>query len=302
MGKRILHLIIITSILSWNSFSQKPSFFQNSNEFNKPRVLGTTVFLGGSWIGSMTALSTVWYSQQTKSGFHFFDDSRDWLQMDKIGHTFSAHYLTQKSYQLHRWGGLDKKRSLIFGGIFGFGFQSTFEVLDGYSSNYGFSWSDIGSNALGTGIFIGQEHFFGDQIVIPKFSYSSSKWASVRPEVLGSTSGERILKDYNGQTYWYTFGLYRFMKKDTQFPKWIALSVGHSVNEKLVGSEEFYTENNIIYNSYRQFLLSLDIDLTKIQVKKPWLAVILKNLNSIKVPFPTLEFSKHGIKGYGVYF
>lgn len=295
-------LILLLSLSCTFVYSQESSFFQNSRNLNKPRVIGTSVFLTGSWIGSMSALSTVWYSEQTKTDFHFFDDSKNWLQMDKLGHVFSAHYLTEKSYRLYRWGGLDYQRSFIFSSIFGFGFQSTFEILDGYSSDYGFSWSDIGANAFGTGFFVGQEYFLGEQVVVPKFSYSPSPWADLRPEVLGNNFSERILKDYNGQTYWYSVGIYRFLRSDTQFPKWISISAGCSVNEKLVGDQETFTANGTNYESYRQFLFSMDIDLTKIPVKKPWLRALLGNLNSIKIPFPALEFSKYGVKAHGLYF
>jgi hypothetical protein len=54
---------------------------------------------------------------------------------------------------------------------------------------------------------------------------------------------------------------------------------------------------------YRQFYLSLDVDLTKIRTKKRWLRSIFKAVNIIKLPFPTIEFNPvHKVKFHPIYF
>jgi len=291
---------------STNAQETKTPFFKHADSLNKGRVIGVSVGLGTVWVGSMAGLSQVWYKNVQKSKFHFFNDSKEWLQMDKMGHGYTSYWLYNRSYGLYRWAGLDRKRSLIIGGAFSLGFQSTLEIFDGFSSKWGFSWADMTANASGIILFGAQELIFKKQIITPKFSYFPSQYAQYRPAVLGSNFAERLLKDYNAQTYWFSINIASMMPEHWRFPKWLNLAVGYSVNEKLVGDDEFYaiqtSAGSKTFSSYRQFLLSLDVDLSKIPVKKPWLKALLSTLNTLKIPFPTIGFSTHGTKGYWLYY
>ena len=100
------------------------------------------------------------------------------------------------------WSGVSKKNQLICGATFGFAFLSAVEVMDGYSSNWGASLGDVGANAAGTALLVSQELLWKEQRITPKFSFHTTPYASARPNVLGSSISEQILKDYNGQTYW----------------------------------------------------------------------------------------------------
>ena len=42
------------------------------------------------------------------------------------------------------------------------------------------------------------------------------------------------------------------------------------------------------YFEKREFLLSLDIDFSRLPIKKRWLKVIVSQLNYLKIPFPAL--------------
>ena len=97
------------------------------------------------------------------------------------------------------------------------------------------------------------------------------------------------MKDYNGQTYWLSFSPGTFFKK-SKIPKWACISVGYGVHAKLVGSEEYYLDQSTgrEYYSKRELLFSLDIDFSRIPVKKQWLKVLLKQFNYVKIPFPAL--------------
>jgi hypothetical protein len=92
------------------------------------------------------------------------------------------------------------------------------EVLDGFSSEWGASSGDIIANAsallyLSPGITEGA----ADHTKI-FFSY---QYAQYRPNVLGSSLAEQMLKDYNGQTYWLSVNLHSFYKGSK--PKWLNL-------------------------------------------------------------------------------
>ena len=57
------------------------------------------------------------------------------------------------------------------------------------------------------------------------------------------------------------------------------------------------------YPRYRQFFVSLDIDLTRIKTKSPFLKTLLFLFNTIKVPAPAIEFNTLGkVRFYPVYF
>jgi hypothetical protein len=52
-----------------------------------------------------------------------------------------------------------------------------------------------------------------ERAITPKFSFHLTDYASKRPDVLGSNLPERIIKDYNGQTYWLSVNLHSFFKQ-----------------------------------------------------------------------------------------
>jgi hypothetical protein len=253
----------------------------------------------------MIGLHEIWYKNVEKSKFHAFDDCSNWLQMDKAGHVYTAYKISELSGNLFKWSGLTPKTSSLIGSGIAFGYQSTLELFDAFSEEWGFSWCDMGSNALGTGIYLSQELLWEEQRILPKFSYHPTEFAALRPEVLGSNFQERLLKDYNGQTYWLSFNPFLFVK-NSQFPKWICFSVGYSVNAKLLGDSEYYIDQtinpSIDYHAQREFLLSLDIDFSRIPVKKPWLKAVLKQFNYLKIPFPTVILRDGKIIGAPLYF
>lgn len=149
---------------------------------------------------------------------------------------------------------------------------------------------------MGAGLFLGQDLWWKEQRILPKFSFSPSPYAKYRPNVLGSNFAEQLLKDYNGQTYWLSFSPGKFGLE--KFPKWLCFSFGYSVDQKLVGHEETYLD----FHSKREYLFSLDIDFSAIPVKNPFLKTVLKQLNYLKIPFPALNFSRDGIQFRPFYF
>ncbi|WP_340169217.1 hypothetical protein [Lacinutrix sp.] len=72
----------------------------------------------------------------------------------------------------------------------------------------------------------------------------------------------------------------------------------------LSGNDSLFVNDVLIeQNRQRQFYLSLDVDLTKIETKSNTLKTIFSIFNAIKIPFPTLELnSKSGVKFRPVYF
>ncbi len=291
-------------ILSFHfSIGAQPSFFAKPDSVNKGRLIGVTAGVSAAWGGSILGLSQVWYEDVEKTKWHTFDDSRNWLQMDKVGHFYTAHKINQLTSDLYIWSGLERKKSVLIGTGISLGYQTTLEMFDSYSLEWGFSWSDMAANALGSVSYMSQQLIWEEERIIPKFSYHPTKFAEIRPTVLGSTFAESLLKDYNGQTYWLSFSPGTFLKR-SKIPKWACISFGYSVNQKLVGSASSYTDLNSgkTYIEQREYLLSLDIDFSRLPVKKPWLKTLLKQFNYLKLPFPSLILRDGKLTGNILYF
>jgi hypothetical protein len=277
-------------------------FFVKSDSLNKSRVLASSIFTTSSWAASTIGLSQIWYKDYEKTNLHSFNDSKNWLQMDKAGHLYATYHFSEQVSKLYRWSGVNKRKSAIIGSSAAFGYQFSIEMLDGYSSEWGFSWSDLLANSLGSSLYLGQELAFEKQVFKLKFSYFPSDYAHYRPHVLGSNFQEKLLKDYNAQRYWLSFSPVFFLKK-TKFPRYINLALGYSIDQKLVGDKEFYQTADGLnsFSSKREFILSLDIDVKELNIKKQWLKSLLAPFNSIKIPFPALVWRGNVCYAFGWY-
>ncbi|HLV41278.1 MAG TPA: DUF2279 domain-containing protein [Brumimicrobium sp.] len=301
--KKLFLLFFLLAVL--NSHSQ--TFFENDSTFNKKRTAWTSGTIAGGWLGSTLALKSIWYKDSWTNEFHLFDDSRQWLGMDKAGHFYTGHMITKNISSVYRWAGLNRKQSLLVGSSVAFGYLASIELLDGFSDEWGFSWSDVGANALGVAWYAWQELLWEEQRFKLKFSAHLSPYAQYRPNVLGNSFAERILKDYNGQTYWISISPGQFFSTSSSFPKWLSFSIGYSVDEKLHGDLNVYSfvdsETGFkTFTAKSQYVFSLDIDFEQFNPKRKWVATVFKLINHIKVPFPALIFTGSKLEVSPLYF
>ncbi|MFV8342365.1 DUF2279 domain-containing protein [Flavobacterium sp. XS2P39] len=286
-------------------FSQNTidNFLKPADSLNKKRqktaVLSEAIVASGILVG----LNQLWYADYPKSDFHFINDNSEWLQMDKAGHSFSSYHLGRFGAEIMQWSGASKKDQLVYGAGLGFVFLTAVEVMDGYSSQWGASSGDVIANASGTALYVSQELIWKEQRIIPKFSFHTTQYAAQRPEVLGTSFTEQILKDYNGQTYWLSVNLYSFAK-GSNIPKWFNIALGYGADGMISGNTQnrssFLTLNA---QRHRQFYLSFDVDLTKIDTKSHFLKTLFSVLNVVKIPAPTIEMVRfNDIKLHLIYF
>lgn len=279
------------------------AFLKPSDTLCKSRLKTLVISEASLGTAALVGLNQVWYADYPKSDFHFINDNAEWLQMDKAGHVFSAYHLGSFGANAMKWTGANQQSQLLYGATLGLAFLTTVEVFDGYSANWGASLGDVVANVSGTALYVSQELLWKEQRIVPKFSFHTTPYAAVRPEVLGSSLQEQILKDYNGQTYWLSFNLHSFVPK-SKVPKWLNVAIGYGAEGMITGNEAFV---NTIFlpeqQRYRQFYLSLDLDLTKIETKSHFLKTILTICNTIKIPAPTFEIKgSGGTKWHLVYF
>ena len=300
--KTILPLILVSFQIGYSQNGRFENFFKPSDSLNLKRQ--STVIISEAFIaaGTLLTLNQLWYANYPQSKFHFINDNSDWLQMDKAGHVFSAYQIGRFGSEMLQWSGSSRKNQLIYGAGLGLVFLTAVEVLDGYSREWGASSGDMVANAAGTALYVSQELLWREQRITPKFSFHSTKFAELRPEVLGRSFSEQILKDYNGQTYWLSANLHSFVK-ESKLPKWLNVAIGYGAEGMVTGNIK---NTELLANNparFRQFYLSFDVDLTKIETNSRFLKTVFSVLNTVKVPAPTIEFRRfNDIKYHLIYF
>lgn len=286
-------LLLIFLLCGKTSYSQTTFLDQYPDTLNKKRLRGVIASELGGYVTGLSFLSFVWYKGKERVPFHFYDDTKGYLQIDKAGHAFGAYRQSYAAYHALRWAGVSKKKALLYGGPMGLIFQTPIEIFDGLHEGWGFSWPDMVANTFGSVLFTTQEALFDEQVVFMKFSYSPSIYPDYHT-TLGESHLERFFLDYNAHTYWLSLDLKR-VTKSRIIPKWLNLAVGYSANGMIKEFENpsFYRGEPFPHlDRYRQFLISLDINCAKIPTRKPWVRKLLRAVNLIKVPFPAIEINR----------
>lgn len=307
--KRHFLFFLLTTLFSFSIQAQTIdtlSFLQQSPTFHPKRTLAISTIGAVAYTTTMVSVGKLWYSQFEKAPFHFFNDNLGWRQMDKVGHAWTSYTESIYAYQLYRWAGVEDNTAIWVGGLLGSTFQLGIEVLDGFSAEWGASVGDIMANATGSALFISQALLWKEQRIQLKFSAHKMNYQNYpmaiqqrAANLYGTKLSEQILKDYNGQTYWLSINLSTFLHKNNRFPKWLQVAIGYGA-EDLFGAERNSWVNeegvNIDFShmpSYRQYYLSLDVDLTKIHTKSRLLNVLLGTFSTIKIPAPSLRIAKN---------
>ena len=295
--------------------------FAPADDFHAGRFWVATGVTTSLYAGTVIALNEAWYKQYPRSSFHFFDDSKEWRQMDKMGHLYTSYFESLWAYEVARWTGMSENSSIWTGAALGLVFQGTVEVLDGFSREWGFSVTDAGFNLLGSGAFLAQQRLWGEQRIHLKVSSTpvtypetflistdGESMSSLRKrtdDFFGRGYAERFLKDYNAQTTWLSVNVYSFLNKESRFPKWLNIAVGYGAENMYGGFRNAWEEDGAVfelskdaYPRYSQFYLSPDVDFSRIPSRSPFVRTLLGMLNVFKVPGPVLEMS--GEKGVRV--
>ncbi|HSZ71370.1 MAG TPA: DUF2279 domain-containing protein [Cytophagaceae bacterium] len=269
---------------------------------SRHKLLYVSVAGGVAYGITLYELNRLWYSQSPRSSFHFFNDNNEWNQMDKMGHFYTSFYLSTGGVDLLMWGGLSQKKALILDNILGLALLTPVEIMDGYSSAYGASWGDEVADAAGDVFAYSQYLLWKGIRIYPRFSDHPTSYSSIRPNVLGSTFVEQIIKDYNGQTYWLSTPIADWIKnKESKFPKWLGVSLGYGSSGMVYADPR---ENSMHgYDSYRRYFISMDIYLSRIKTKSKFLNTFFYLTNMIHFPLPALEFNTHqGLVFHPAYF
>jgi hypothetical protein len=253
------------------------------------------------YTAGLYVLSKTWYSESAKTRFHFFNDNAEWRQLDKAGHFWGAFHEGRLGIDALRAARVPEKKAVWYGGLLGFVLQSPIEWLDGYAGDYGASGGDLAANALGALALISQELTWGEVRIRPEYSFHRTRWAPLRPHVLGKGLTEELLKDYNGHTYWLAADVAAFLPAQTPYPHWLNLAVGYGAEQMVFGDPVVNRQAG--YAAYRQYYLALDFNFRQVKTRHKWLQRALWLLDMVHLPAPAVEYNRRqGFKLHPIYF
>lgn len=300
-----------------DSLPKRLPFLAPAPKLHKPRFWTLTAATSVAYSATVVGLDRAWYAGYPRSRFHFFNDWNGWRQMDKMGHAFTAYFESRWVGEMYVWAGVAQRKAAYIGAGAGLLFQTSLEMLDGFSSAWGFSWGDMAFNTLGSGLYLGQQLAWKEQRIRLKMSshrpkYSSSpiqatnssemSSAAERAQALFGTSlPELLFKEYNGQTIWLSANIAAFLpKRPKYFPAWLNIAVGYGIENVLGAERNSWTNaNGSIFVAplpprMSQCFFSFDIDFERIPTRRRWLRTLFKVINIFKIPFPTLEINSLG--------
>jgi uncharacterized protein YfiM (DUF2279 family) len=274
----------------------QPSFFSYSDKYNQQRVnviiVSETVVATAVTIG----LNYLWYKKFPRSRFHFFNDNNEWLNMDKVGHACTTYNVSAIQTDMLRWAGVKPGQAAFIGTLTALGFMTLVEIMDGHSAKWGFSKGDMLANLAGCLLFETQQLAWNQQKISLKYSYHHTPFARFNSDELGNNLPQRMLKDYNGQTYWLSLNIASFLPAAAHFPRWLNLTAGYGAEGMIAATKnprEIKGQPIPDFERYRQYYISFDTDLYRIQSITPFTTALFKINRIFKTPTPGIEWSYH---------
>ncbi|MDQ6609512.1 MAG: YfiM family protein, partial [Bacteroidota bacterium] len=271
MKKWALSFLIFFSVTCWCQDTTAlihNAAIKNINYKQRQWAVGSLTVAG--YGGSFLFLNQAWYKDFPHSSFHTFNDAGEWLQMDKIGHAWTAYHTSRLATNLWRWAGFNNNKALLIGTGSSLLYMISIEYLDGHSAEWGWSWGDAGADIFGAVLYAAEELGLKGQRISLKFSshpknYSEPDINKRADDLFGSSFQGRLLKDYNAQTYWLSANIKSFFTQTT-LPAWLNISLGYGAEGMFGGYENFArskTDGSVTFDRrdikrYRQFYLAPD--------------------------------------------
>jgi hypothetical protein len=81
------------------------SFWEYPDTLHKGRFWTAAGVGVAAYTGTLLTLNNLWYDQYPRTSFHLFNDAKEWQQMDKAGHVFTAYFESEWLYQV---GAMDR--------------------------------------------------------------------------------------------------------------------------------------------------------------------------------------------------
>lgn len=273
------------------------SIIKKGTQINKLKLGIVAVGTAGFAVLTYNYFNRVWWKPTKVKKFVWRDDWNDVVKADKAGHLYFSYVLSDAYKSIFQWVGFDSKTSAFLGaGISVIYEVGAVELTDGFTTRWGFSPTDAIADIVGAFFPVAQEYLPSLQAINFKLSYTPSGYTWSDYLRVGSLKDALYKKqfhtDYEGMTFWMSFDFQRFLPKEVErfIPDFLNFAIGYSVK-------------NINYSGrgYSEIYVAIDYNLLKVDTGLDILNRMIRTLNYIHFPAPTLRV-KPGIKFYYLYF
>jgi hypothetical protein len=262
----------------------------DSTGVNKTRLyIVTGALAAGALTIELYQLSGWW--KDNRRSFHFQEDLKYGLNVDKFGHFYGAMLGTFMFKKSLEWANLSEESALWWGAGAALFFQTYVEVQDGFSA-WGFDRVDFASDVLGAAYPVAQFHIPFLQNFNFKGSYHPSSLLNEPGGVGFKGQKHLIFDDYEGQTVWLSVRVHDLLPEPVSswWPSWLCIAGGYGARDVALS------------NPYPVYFVGLDLDLTRIIPQDtPFLRTLSQALNFLRMPLPAVQLSPHVVV-HGVYF
>ena len=260
-------------------------------------IMGGTMFAANAAIVAYF-FDTYYNDEFAKTApFHTFNDwyNAD-LNVDKLGHIWSAQAYVQATYHMFRWANMSQWNAMFWSSGLAFLYQLEMEITDGLFEKWGFSWWDVASNTVGSVWPNLQRIYPALQPVMIKMSYHPS--ASVKK---GWVEHD-YLRDYDGFTYWLALTVEDLLPREAKpyWPDWLGVAVGYGANNTMLG-DGIYNSKNGVGQGEQEWYIALDYDLRKLPGDSKFLRWLKESFNIFHFPAPAVRITPSAVY-YGLYF
>lgn len=250
--------------------------------------------VGGTLLGGMAAIhiyqNNGWWKDNRRS-FHFQEDLKYGLSVDKIGHFYGATAMTFVIRKSLLWANLSEESALLWGAGSAAMFQTFIEVQDGFS-RWGFDRVDFAMNIAGAAWPVAQYYSPFLQNFDFKFSYHPSPLLN-NPGGVGFQGQQHIVfDDYEGQTLWFGIKVGKLLPDVARqfWPSFLGIALGYGAR------------NITSTNPERAYFIGLDVDMREvIPNDTPLLRTLGEALNFFRMPLPAIQLTPNTV-WYGIYF
>ena len=240
--------------------------------------------------GSYFYVKNSWWADNQNS-FHFDEgaDLKYALNVDKAGHFMGGIIASDLFSTSMNWAGMDNRKSLFYGALYGTTVQLAIEVKDAYAPYWGFSKWDLLLGTSGSFWPVIQHHNENFNAIDFKFSYfkKTDIYWQLDKQRGKETNNYSWHDDYPNQTYWITFNINHFITTCC-WPDWLNVAIGFGIDDT-----QYLNENNAKVGGKNEFYLALDYDIPKILKKwdNPTARKVKSWLNYFHFPAPTIRIS-----------
>jgi hypothetical protein len=296
---KFLFLLIFFANPSLNAFesADSSSSVKKGTQINRLKLGIVAAGTAGFAVLTYDYFNQVWWKPTKVKKFVWRDDWNDLLKADKAGHLYFSYVLSDAYKSIFQWVGFNPKASAFLGaGISVIYEVGVVELTDGFTTRWGFSPTDIIADIVGAFFPVAQEYLPLLQAINFKLSYTPSGYTWFDYLRVGSLKDALYKKqfhtDYEGMTFWMSLDFQRFLPSEVErlIPDFLNFAIGYSVK-------------NINYagRGYSEIYIAIDYNLLKVDTGLDILNRIIRTLNYIHFPAPTLRV-KPGLKFYYLYF